>query len=70
MGVSSCTRPMGREKLQAVILGGLVTCGELTENSSAFAVSLKVSVSTDTPALEEYKHLASVQSLLITPETG
>ena len=69
MGVSLCTGPMGREELQTVMLGGLVTCGELTENFSTFTASLQVSVSAETSVLEEYKHSASVQSLLITPET-
>ena len=59
-----------REELQAVILGGLMTCGELTENSSTFAASKQVSASAETPALEEYKHSASVQFLLIISETG
>ena len=59
MGVSSCTGPMGREELRAVMLGGLVMCGELTKNSSTFAANL-----------EEYKCSASVQSLLITPKIG
>ena len=69
MGVSLCTGPTGREDIQVVMLGGLVMCEELTENSSTFA-ALQVSVSTETPTLEEHKNSASVQSLLITPETG
>ena len=47
-----------------------MTFSKLTNNSCTFAASLQVSVSTETPALEEYKHSDSVQSLLITPETG
>ena len=39
-------------------------CGELTESSSTFCVS------TEAPALEEYKHSASVQSSLLLLETG
>ena len=70
MGLSLCTGTMGREELQAVMLGGLVICEELTENSSTFTASLQVIVFTETPTLEEYKYSASEQSLLITPETG
>ena len=34
------------------------------------SIDSHISVSTEAPALEEYKPSASVQSLLITPETG
>ena len=60
----------GKGGVTGLMLGRLVTCGELTENSSTFTASPQVNVSTETPTLEEYKDSASVQSLLITPETG
>ena len=38
MDIHSCTGPMGRKELQAVMLGGeLMLCGELV-SSSTFAV--------------------------------
>ena len=50
MGVYSCTGPMGRKELQAVMLGGeLMMCGELA-SSSTFAVEL-LSVSAETLSL-------------------
>ena len=33
---------LGREELQAVMLGGLVMCRELTENSSTFTVNQSI----------------------------
>ena len=45
MGVHSCTGPMGRKELQAVILGReLMLCGELG-SSSTFAVEFFINYS-------------------------
>ena len=44
-------------------------CGELQYLCSNLVDSL-VSVSAEAPTLEEYKHSASVQSLLLLLETG
>ena len=53
MGANSCTGPMGRDELQAVMLGGLY--------SNTFTAP-QVSVSAETTAMEAYQHSASVQS--------
>ena len=69
MDVSSCTGPIMKEELQAVMLGG-----ELELWGSLLA-RVPLQYRWIVPLLrhlvyEEYKHSASVQSLLITPKTG
>ena len=66
MGVSSCTGPIGRKVLQTVMLGGdWEWLGSLLVHSKVEFVSLLRHL-----VCEEYKHSASVQSLLINPKTG
>ena len=70
MGVSSCTGP--------ICEGGVLSCnagwgvGHVGSSLRAPVSSgkLQVSVSAEAPAPEEYKHSASVQSLLLLLETG
>ena len=71
MDVSSCTGPIMNEELQAVMLGGEL---KLWGGGSSLA-PVPMQYRWIVPLLwhlvcEEYKHSASVQSLLITPETG
>ena len=67
MGANLCTGPMEVKESQAVMLA--VDVGELTVNSSTFKLHKSVSLLRH-PHWKEYKHTASVQSLLVTPKTG
>ena len=67
MGVSLCTGPIKDEELQAVMLGGeLEIWGRLL---APVPSELSWIVTLVRHFCEEYKHSASVQSLLITPKT-
>ena len=68
MGILSCTGPI-RKELQAVTLGESWRC------VGSWLAPVPLQCCKIVPLLrhlvcEEYKHSASAQSLLITPETG
>ena len=70
MGVSSCTGPICERGVLDYNAGWGVGCVGSSLRAPVPSGKLQVSVSTEAPAPEEYKHSASVQSLLLLLETG
>ena len=70
MGVSSCTGPICEVGVLDYNVGWGVGCVGSSLRAPVPSSKLQVSVSAEAPALEEYKHSASVQSLLLLLETG
>ena len=70
MGVISCTGPICEVGVLDYNAGWGVGCVRSSLRVPLPSSKWQVSVSTEAPTLEEYKHSASVQSLLLLLETG
>ena len=70
IGVSSCTEPICERAVLDYNAGWGVGCVGSSLRAQIPSGKLQVSVFAEAHTLEEYKHSASVQSLLLLLETG